>query len=73
MLSFTYFQTKPKVWKSLYDKFYFNYYGKKVMTYTMVKKSSFKFPTERYLNIVRKGYNDCALDKEYLRKGLLEC
>jgi hypothetical protein len=24
------------------------------MTYTMVKKTPFKFPTERYLNIVKK-------------------
>ena len=23
------------------------------MTYTMVKKSPFKFPTERYLNVVK--------------------
>ena len=28
---------------TLYKKFYFYYYRKKVMTYTMVKKSSFKF------------------------------
>ena len=25
------------------------------MTYTMVKKSPFKFPTERYLNVVKRG------------------
>ena len=43
------------------------------MTYTMVKKTPFKFPTERYLNIVKRGYNDCALDKRYLKKGLVEC
>ena len=41
------------------------------MTYTMVKKSAFKFPTERYLNIVKRGYADCGLDKQYLQKGLL--
>ena len=35
----------------LYKKYYFTYYGKKVMTYTMVKKSIFEFPTKRYLNI----------------------
>ena len=34
----------------------FLYYGKKVMTYTMVKKSPFKFPTEKYLNTVKRGY-----------------
>src|SRR5210317_1368224 len=45
----------------LYKKYYFYYYGKKVMTYTMIKKTSFAFPTERYLNIVKKGYKDCGL------------
>jgi gamma-glutamylcyclotransferase (GGCT)/AIG2-like uncharacterized protein YtfP len=54
----------------LYRKHYFYYYGKKVMTYTMVKKSPFKYPTERYLNIVKKGYKDCKLDKNYLIKSL---
>ena len=56
---------------TLYKKHYFYYYGKKVMTYTMQKKSSFKFPTERYLNIVKRGYKDCNLNKDYLKKGLL--
>ena len=54
----------------LYKKHYFYYYGKKVMTYTMVKKSPFKFPTERYLNIVKRGYKDCKLDKKFLTKAL---
>ena len=56
----------------LYKKYYFKYYGKKVMTYTMVKKSLFRFPTERYLNIVKRGYKDCFLDKKYLKRGLQE-
>ena len=55
----------------LYKKYYFYYYGKKVMTYTMVKKTSFKFPTERYLNVVKKGYKDCKLDLAVLKKALL--
>ena len=55
---------------NLYKKYYFNYYGKKVMTYTMVKKTTFTFPTERYLNIVKKGYKDCNLDKRFLNKAL---
>ena len=54
----------------LYKKYYFSYYGKKVMTYIMTKKTSFKFPTERYLNIVKKGYKDCNLDKKYLLRAL---
>ena len=55
----------------IYKKIYFNYKGKKVMTYTMVRKSPFKFPTERYLNVVKRGYSDCNLDKKYLKKALL--
>ena len=54
----------------LYKKYYFYYYGKKVMTYTMVKKSSFKFPTEKYLNTIKRGYRDCKIDKKYLMKAL---
>ena len=55
----------------LYRKFYFTYYGKKVMTYTMVKKTPFRFPTERYLNVVKRGYKDCGLDNKYLTQGLI--
>ena len=55
---------------TLYTKYYFYYYGKKVMTYTMVRKTLFKYPTERYLNIVKRGYRDCKLDKRYLLKAL---
>ncbi len=54
----------------LYKKYYFYYYGKKVMTYTMVKKTSFKFPTERYLSVVKRGYRDCGLDFKHLTKAL---
>ena len=55
---------------TLYKKNYFQYYGKKVMTYTMVKKTPFKFPTERYLKVVKKGYRDCKLNSDYLKKAL---
>ena len=41
------------------------------MTYTMVKKTLFKFPTERYLNVIKRGYKDCKLDKKYLEKALI--
>ena len=54
----------------LYTKYYFTYYGKKVMTYTMVKKTKFTYPTERYLNVVKRGYKDCKLEKKYLLKAL---
>ena len=55
----------------LYKKYYFTNYGKKIMTYTMTKKTSFTFPTERYLNIVKRGYTDCKIDKKYLKKALI--
>ena len=55
---------------TLYKKHYFYYYGKKIMTYTMVKKSLFTFPTERYLNIVKKGYKDCKLETKHLNQAL---
>ena len=54
----------------LYKKIYFKYHSKKVMTYTMVKKTEFRYPTERYYNVVKKGYKDCDLDKSYLFKAL---
>jgi gamma-glutamylcyclotransferase (GGCT)/AIG2-like uncharacterized protein YtfP len=54
----------------LYKKYYFYYYNKKVMTYIMSEKTTFMFPTERYLNIIKKGYKDCDLDITYLKKSL---
>ena len=55
----------------LYRKHYFKYYGKKVMTYLMVKKTRFTYPTEKYLNVVKRGYKDCKLEKKYLLKALM--
>jgi len=55
---------------TLYTKYYFNHYSKKVMTYIMPKKTLFKYPTERYLNIICKGYKDCDLKNKYLKKAL---
>ena len=54
----------------LYKKHYFYYYGKKVMTYIMVNKTEFRYPTERYLNVVKRGYKDCKLDMKYLKIAL---
>ena len=54
----------------LYKKHYFTYYGKRVMTYTMCKKTPFTFPTKRYLDIVKRGYKDCKLEMSYLAKAL---
>ena len=54
----------------LYKKYYFLYHGEKVMTYTMVKKTSFRFPAKRYLNIIIRGYADCNIDKNFLKIAL---
>jgi hypothetical protein len=40
------------------------------MTYTMTKKTLFAYPTERYLNVVKRGYKDCSLDNHILKKAL---
>ncbi len=56
---------------TVYKKFYFTYYGNRVMTYTMTKKTLFTFPSERYLNIIKRGYKDCKLELNYLKKSLL--
>jgi gamma-glutamylcyclotransferase (GGCT)/AIG2-like uncharacterized protein YtfP len=57
---------------TLYKKYYFYYYNKKIMTYIMTKKTKFQFPTERYLNVIKHGYKDCKLDKKILLKALKE-
>ena len=55
-----------------YIKYYFLCEGKKIMTYTMTKKTPFRFPTERYLNVVKRGYKDCKLDLKFLEKALIK-
>ena len=55
---------------TLYRKIYFNYKGKKVMTYTMVRKTKLVPPTKRYLNVVKQGYKDCKLNIKYLKIAL---
>ena len=54
----------------LYKKLYFTYYNRTVMTYIMVNKTEFRYPTERYLNVVKQGYKDCNLNTDYLNKAL---
>ena len=55
---------------TLYKKIYFNYKGKKVMTYTMVKKTKLVPPTTHYLNIIKQGYKDCKLNIKSLQVAL---
>ena len=54
----------------LYKKIYFKYYNKKVMTYIMNKKTQFRYPVEKYLNVIKQGYRDCKLDDKFLIKAL---
>ena len=54
----------------LYKKLYFTYYNKTEMTYIIVNKTEFRYPTERYLNVVKRGYKDCKLDTKYLKVAL---
>ena len=37
---------------------------------TATIKSSFKYPTERYLNVIKRGYKDCGLNNSFLFKAL---
>ena len=55
---------------TLYKKMYFKYKGKKVLTYTMVRKTKLIPPTARYLNIIKQGYKDCKLNMKSLNVAL---
>ena len=54
----------------LYKKIYFIYKRKKVMTYTMCKKTKLVHPTTRYLNIIKQGYKDCKINIRSLKIAL---
>ena len=54
----------------LYKKYYFSYENKKIMTYTMLRKTPFMYPTEKYLNIIKQGYKDCNLNNKFLKIAL---
>ena len=55
---------------TLYKKIYFKYKKKKVMTYTMCRKTKLVPPTAHYLNIIKQGYNDCKLNFKSLQIAL---
>ena len=55
---------------TLYKKIFFKYEDKDVMAYSMEKKTAFKYPSTRYLNIIKQGYKDCGLDFSFLIKAL---
>ena len=54
----------------LYKKIYFLYYKKKVMTYSMVKKTKFMYPKMKYLKTIIVGYKNCGLNNKYLQNLL---
>ena len=54
----------------VYKKIYFKYKDKKVMTYTMVRKTKLVPPTARYLNIIKQGYKDCKINIKSLNVAL---
>ena len=54
----------------IYKKMYFKYKSKKVMTYTMVRKTKLVPPTNRYLNIIKQGYKDCKISIKSLNAAL---
>ena len=54
----------------LYKKIFFKYEGRDVMAYSMENKTPFKYPSTRYLNIIKQGYKDCNLDTKFLVEAL---
>ena len=40
------------------------------MTYIMLKKTEFRYPTEKYLNVIKQGYKDCKLNIKSLNLAL---
>ena len=53
-----------------YDKDFFLFHYHKVMYYIIKRHYSFKPPTRIYIDIIKQGYKDCNIDKEYLKKKL---
>ena len=62
---------KYEDYPTTYKKIYFKYKGKKVMTYTMVRKTKLNPPATRYLNIIKQGYKDCKINIKSLDIALL--
>ena len=56
---------------NIYNKDYFQFNNQKVMFYIIKNNFKKKPPNIKYLNTIRKGYNDCELTNETLKKILL--
>ena len=61
---------KYEDYPTLYKKIFFKYEGRDVVAYSMENKTSFKYPSTRYLNIIKQGYKDCDLDSNFLIEAL---
>ena len=51
----------------LYKKIYFKFNKEIIMSYSMVKKGPFIYPSKRYLDVIKQGYKDCKLDLKFLQ------
>ena len=53
-----------------YEKDFFLFNRKKIMYYIIKRQYLFKPPTRVYIDIIKQGYKDCNIDREYLKKKL---
>ena len=55
---------------TLYKKMFFINKDKRIMTYVMPKKTKLIPPTQRYINIIKRGYRDCKINIKSLNIAL---
>ena len=53
-----------------YTKDFFTINDEKIMFYIIKRQYSFKPPQRWYVDIINQGYEDCNIDREYLKKRL---
>ena len=55
---------------TLYTKDYFKLNNEEVLFYIIKRNYVFKRPAREYVDIIHRGYKDCDLDNEYLKRRL---
>ena len=55
-----------------YTKDFFKLDGQMIMFYIIKRQYSFKPPQRWYVDIINQGYKDCSMDREYLKKRLMQ-
>ena len=55
-----------KIFPIYIKKKYFKLLGRKVMFYYMPKKTRHVNPSQRYLNIIIRGYKDCGYKNSFI-------